>query len=68
MDYIPVKHRYRKSVKNVQTLPGADIDSVHNALVANICTKLKKAMRFQKGKTDGIWRNYKLNDRKYIIG
>ena len=26
LDYILVKHRYRNSVKDVQTLPGADID------------------------------------------
>jgi hypothetical protein len=35
-------------VKDVQTLPGADIDSDHNLLVAKICTKLKKIIRFQK--------------------
>jgi hypothetical protein len=35
-------------VKDVQTLPGADIDSDHNLLVAKFCTKLKKIIRFQK--------------------
>jgi hypothetical protein len=35
-------------VKDVQTLPGADIDSDHNLLVAKICTRLKKIIRFQK--------------------
>ena len=29
-------------------LPGADIDSDHNLLVAKICTRLKKIIRFQK--------------------
>ena len=48
MDYILVKHRFRNSVKDVQTLPGADIDSDHNLLVAKICTRLKKIIRFQK--------------------
>ena len=48
MDYILVKHRFRNSVKDVQTLPGADIDSDHDLLVAKICTKLKKFIRFQK--------------------
>jgi len=43
-----VKHRFRKSVKDLQTLPGADIDSDHNLLVAKICTRLKKIIRFQK--------------------
>ena len=45
LDY---KHRFRNSVKDVQTLPGADIDSDHNLLVAKICTKFKKIIRFQK--------------------
>jgi hypothetical protein len=37
-------------VKAVQTLPGADIDCDHNLLyvVAKICTRLKKIIRFQK--------------------
>ena len=48
VDYILVKHRFRNSVKDVQTLPGADIDSDHNLLVANICTRLKRIIRFQK--------------------
>ena len=42
LEYILVKHRFRNSVKDVQTLPGADIDSDHNLLVAKICTSLKK--------------------------
>jgi hypothetical protein len=37
-------------VKNVQTLPGADIDSDPIILVAKICTRLKKIIRFQKRK------------------
>ena len=53
LDYILVKHRFRKSVKDVQTLPRADIDSDHNLLVAKICTRLKKIMRFQKRRP--IW-------------
>jgi hypothetical protein len=35
-------------VKDVQSLPGADIDSDHNLLVAKICTRLKEIIRFQK--------------------
>jgi hypothetical protein len=35
-------------VKDVQTLPRADINSDHNLLVAKICTRLKKIIRFQK--------------------
>jgi hypothetical protein len=37
-------------VKDVQTQPGADIDSDHNFLVAKICTRLKRIIRFQKRK------------------
>ena len=35
-------------VKNVQTLPGAEIDSDHIVLVVKVCTGLKKIIRFQK--------------------
>jgi hypothetical protein len=37
-------------MKDVQTLPVADIDSDHNLLGVNICTRLKKIIKFQKGK------------------
>jgi len=47
LDYILVKHRFRNSVKDVQTLPGADIDSDHNLLLAKVRTRLKKNIRFQ---------------------
>jgi len=43
-----VRHQFRNSVKDVQTLPGADIDSDHTLLFAKICTRLKKIIRFQK--------------------
>jgi hypothetical protein len=45
-----VKQQFRNSVKDVQTMPEADIDSDHNLLVAKICTRLKKIVRFQKRK------------------
>jgi len=48
LDYILVKQPFRNSVKEVQTLPGANIDSDHNLLVAKMCTRLKKIIRFQK--------------------
>jgi exonuclease III len=50
LDYVLVKQRFRKCVKDVQTLPGADIDSDHNLLVAMICTRSKKIIRFHKRK------------------
>jgi hypothetical protein len=37
-------------MKDVQTLPGADVDSDHNLLVAKICIRLKKIIKFQKRK------------------
>ena len=46
LDYILVKNRFRNSVKDVQTLPGADIGSDHNLLVAKFRTRLKKIIRF----------------------
>jgi hypothetical protein len=66
--YVLVKQRFRNDVKDVQTLPGADIDCDHNILVATICTRLKKIIRFHKSENqDGIWRSDMLNDRKYTI-
>jgi hypothetical protein len=50
LDYVLVKQRFRNSVKDVQTLPVADTDSDHNLLVAKICTRLKKIIRFRKRK------------------
>ena len=44
------QNQFRNSVKDVQTLPGADIDSDHNLLVAKVRTRLKKIIRFQKSK------------------
>jgi hypothetical protein len=48
LDYILVKHRFRKSVKDVKTMPGTDIDSDHNLLIAKFRTRLKKIISFQK--------------------
>jgi len=45
---IHLRNRFRNTVKDVQTLPGADIDSDHNLLVAKICTSLKKIIGFKK--------------------
>ena len=44
------KHRFRNSVKDAQTLPGADIESDHNLLVAKVRTRLKKIIRFQNSR------------------
>ena len=50
LDYVLGKHRFRNSVKDVQTLPEADIDCDHNLLVAKVRTSLKKIIRFQKSR------------------
>jgi hypothetical protein len=53
LDYMLENQRFRNSVKDVQTQPGADIDSDHNLLVAKICTRLKRIIRLQKRKP--VW-------------
>jgi hypothetical protein len=50
LDYILVKHPFRNCIKDVQTMPGADTASDHNLLFAKICNRLKKIIKFQKGK------------------
>ena len=43
IDYILIRHRYRNSVKQCRTYPGADIGSDHNPLIAKIKIRLKRA-------------------------
>jgi hypothetical protein len=49
----------------VQTVPGPDIDSDQNLLVAKICTRLKKIIRFQKGRPQ--WDLEKLYTQKQKV-
>lgn len=42
IDFILVEERYRNGIKNAHTLPGADINSDHNLLMAKLEIKLKK--------------------------
>ena len=58
-----MKHRFRNSVKDEQKLPGADIDSDHNLLVAKVRIRLKKIIRFKGADLYGIWRSYILKDK-----
>ena len=44
IDYILIRKRFRNSVKQCKTYPGADINSDHNPLIAKISIKLKRAM------------------------
>ena len=60
-----MKHRFRNSVKDVQILPAADTDSDHNLLVAKICTRLKKIIRFQKRRPH--WDLEKLNVQRQRV-
>ena len=65
LEYILVKHRFRNSVKDVQTLPGPDIHSEHNLLVTKICTRMKKIIRFQNRRPQ--WDLEKLYTQKQTV-
>jgi endonuclease/exonuclease/phosphatase family metal-dependent hydrolase len=62
IDYILVGQRYRNSIKRVTTYPGADINSDHVPLIADITLSLKRIKRpnlttkieTSKLQTDGI--------------
>ena len=45
LDYILIKHRYRNSVKNSRTYPGADANTDHNLIVAKVKLRLKRLSR-----------------------
>ena len=45
-----MKHRFRISKLCVQTLPGAGIYCYINLLNAKVCTRVKKIVKFLKGK------------------
>jgi hypothetical protein len=64
LDYILVKHRFRNSMKDMQTMPRANNDSDHNLLDAKTWTRLKKIIKFQKGKPR--WDVKKLYDRQKV--
>jgi hypothetical protein len=53
LDYIMVRQRYKNSVKNAHTYPGADADTDHNLLVMKMKMKLKFVRR--KRKTKDKW-------------
>jgi len=48
LDYILVRQRFRNSVKNSCSYPGADADSDHNLVVMKQTVKLKKLKRRRK--------------------
>jgi hypothetical protein len=45
-----VKQNFRNSIGDAKTLPGADIDSDHNLLVAEVQTRLKAIKKAGKRK------------------
>jgi exonuclease III len=45
IDYIMVRQRYRNSVKNAKSYPGADVNSDHNLVAMSTDIKLKKIMK-----------------------
>ena len=48
LDYILVRQRYRNSVKNAHSYPGADINSDHNLVAMRACVRMKKIQRGKK--------------------
>ena len=42
IDFIMINSRFKNSFKDINTYPGADIDSDHNPVVSKIEIKLKK--------------------------
>ncbi|XP_008484663.1 craniofacial development protein 2-like, partial [Diaphorina citri] len=45
IDYILINQRFKNSVKKAKTYPGADVDTDHNLLAAEVRTKLKHMKR-----------------------
>ncbi|XP_063602919.1 uncharacterized protein LOC134778914 [Penaeus indicus] len=66
LDYILVTQRYRTSVKNSCSFPGADVDSDHNLVLMKVRLKLKK---MDKAKPILKWDREKLknNTKEYAL-
>ncbi|XP_026476325.1 craniofacial development protein 2-like [Ctenocephalides felis] len=65
IDYIIVKNRFRNSVKDVKTYPGADVDSDHNLLTADIETKPKNIRK--TGKKRQRWNLENMRNNKIVV-
>ena len=48
IDFVMLNERFRNSVKQAKTYPGADINSDHNPVVVEICIKVKKPTKSLK--------------------
>ena len=54
IDFLLVRERFRNSVKQARSCPGADIASDHNPVLVKLNVKLKKSKRSTKGQSSGI--------------
>ena len=59
LDYIAVRQRYRNSVKNARSYPGADIDSDHNLVMMNVNIRLKRNIQRARESRSGVWKGLK---------
>ena len=66
LDYIMVRHRYRNSVKNARTMPGADADTDHNLVIMKAQIKLKFIKR--KKKIRQRWNKKNLKEKCNELG
>ena len=48
IDYIMIRKRFRNTLRQVRTYPGADIGSDHNPVVASVEIKLKRVKKREK--------------------
>ena len=61
IDYIMVRTRFRNSIKNAHTLPGADADTDHNLVIAKTNLSLKRIKKRRQHSTwnMSIWNEHK---------
>lgn len=60
IDYILINQRFKNSIKNAKTYPGADLDTDHNLLAAELKTRLKhvkKKTTYEKWNTEKLRMN-----------
>ncbi|XP_030756972.1 craniofacial development protein 2-like [Sitophilus oryzae] len=62
IDFICVNRRFRNSIESAKTYPGADADTDHELLVANVKVRLRKLQRIIKPK---IINTEKLKQQQY---
>src|SRR6266576_1795586 len=65
IDYILIEERFKNGMKRVCTLPGVDIDSDHNLLMAEVNFRMKKV---HKGNRRKKWNLEKLKGKSQVVG